>query len=260
MIAAVEKKVNKASYQGMWRRHGYGTLIVGLPLWFATIPADPLRVENVIDDFITRVAIGLEPFARQLKKKSCPFWRIVVVWAPSLESVREWHGKARYEVYDDPAYRRIGGLPLKSKSMTSLLLKLLGELESARVDGEKVGELELSIAVARPEKQRKEASVQLPPAVETFRRALDGDGKRRGRANPLERVKWRAMQRAMEVLCFLRAYGVSGLERWAIARLSPRHRMTQLATRRRALRLYRASRQREAMTRPGERSRESGTR
>ena len=48
VIAAVEKKVSKASYEGMWRRHGYGTLIVGLPLWFATSPADPLRVENVM--------------------------------------------------------------------------------------------------------------------------------------------------------------------------------------------------------------------
>ena len=111
----------------------------------------------------------------------------------------------------------------------------------------------MSIAVASPEKQRVEARVQLPPAVETLRRALDGDGKRRGRANPLDCVKSRAMQRAMEVLCFLRAYSVSGLKRWAIARLSPRHRMTQLATRRRVLRLYRASRQREAMTRLGER-------
>ena len=95
VIAAVEKKVSKASYERMWRRHGYGTLIVGLPLWFAANPADPLRVENVIDDFTTRVRIGLEPYARQLKKRSCPFWRIVVVWVPSLESVREWQGQVR---------------------------------------------------------------------------------------------------------------------------------------------------------------------
>ena len=95
MIAAVEKKLNKTSYKRMWRRNGYGTLIVGLPLWFATIPADPLKVENVIDDLMTRVGIGLKPYARQLKK-SCPFCRIVVVWVPSPESVREWPDKARY--------------------------------------------------------------------------------------------------------------------------------------------------------------------
>ena len=253
VIAAVEKKVSKTSYEGMSRKHGYGTLIVGLPLWFATIPADPLRAENVIDDFMTRVGIGLKPFERQLKKKSCPFWRIVVAWVPSLERAREWHGTARYEVYDDPAYRRIGGLPVKRESVTPLLLKLMGELESARADGEKVGGLRLSIAVASPKKRGDEAHLQLPPAVETLRRALDGDGKRRDRENPLDRVKWRAMQRAMEVLCFLRAYGVAGLERWASAKLSPRRRITQLAIRRRALRLYRASLRRQAM-----KSREGG--
>ena len=244
VIAAVEKKVNKASYEGMWKSHGYGTLVVGLPLWFATIPADPLRVENVIDDFMTRVAVGLKPYARQLKKKSCPFWRIVVVWVPSLESVREWHGKARYEVYDDPAYRRIGGLPVKRKSMTPLLLKLMGKLESARAHGEKVGGLQLHVVLASPSKQAKAMSLQLPPAVAALKRALGGDGKRRDGENLLDRVKWHAMQRAMEMLCFLRAHGLSGLERWAIARLSPRRRIAQLAMRRRTLRLYRSSRRR----------------
>ena len=160
----------------MWRRHGYGTLIVGLPLWFAANPADPLRVENVIDDFTTRVRIGLEPYARQLKKRSCPFWRIVVVWVPSLESVREWHGKARYEIFDDPAYRRIGGLPVKLQSMTPVWLNLMGRLEAARADGEKVGEWSLFIHVACPKKQSEETSLQLPPAVEALKRALDGDG------------------------------------------------------------------------------------
>ena len=247
VIAAVEKKVSKASYEGMWRRHGYGTLIVGLPLWFAANPADPLRVENVIDDFTTRVRIGLEPYARQLKKRSCPFWRIVVVWVPSLESVREWHGKTRYEVFDDPAYRRIGGLPVKLQSMTPVWLNLMGRLEAARADDERVEEWTLFIRVACPKEQSDETSLQLPPRVEAFKRVLDGDSQRPDRENPLDRVKWHAMLRAMAVLCFVRMYGVSGLERWAITKLSPRHRMTQLAMRRRALRLYRASRRRQSI-------------
>ena len=103
------------------------------------------------------------------------------------------------------------------------------------------------IPVACPKKQSDEASLQLPPAVEALKRALEGDGKRRVRENPLDRVKWRAILRAMDVLCFVRIYGVAGLERWAITRLSPRHRMTQLAMRRRALRLYRASRRHQSM-------------
>ena len=144
------------------------------------------------------------------------------MWMPSLESVREWHGKARYEVYDDPAYRR---MPLEA----------MGALEATT-------RWRLFRFVASPKKRSEQAGLQLPPGVEALKRTLDGDGKRRDRENPLDRVKWRAMQRAIEVLCFLRAYGVVGLERWAIARLSPRHRITQLARERRALRLYRASR------------------
>ena len=243
VIAAVEKKLNKASYERMWRRHGYGTLIVGLPLWFATIPADPLRVENVIDDFMTRVQIGLKPYERQLKKKTYPFWRIVVVWMVSLESVRERHSKARYDIYDDPAYRRIGDLPVKFERMTPLLL----ELEAAQSDGEKAGGLKLYVAKARPKKKGKETFLQLPPAVAKTKRVLEDDGKRRSREKPLDRVKWRAMQWVLEMLCFLRVYDLSGLERWAIAKLSPRRRITLLAMRRRALRLYRASRRRQAM-------------
>ena len=247
MIATVRKKLNKASYGDLWRTHGYGTLIVGLPLWFATIPADPLRVENVIDDFMTRVAIGLKPYAQQLKKKTCPFWRIVVVWMVSLESVREWSGKARYDVYDDPAYRRIGNVPVKFERMTPLLLELMRGLEVARAKGEKAGGLNLFFAVASRKKKGKETFVQLPPAVAKLKRLLEDYGRRRHREKLLERVKWRAMQRVLEVLCFLRVYGLSGLERWAIASLSPRRRITQLAMRRRALRLYRASRRRQAM-------------
>ena len=53
----------------------------------------------------------------------------------------------------------------------------------------------------------------------------------------VQRVKWRAMQRCLEVLCFLRRFGLCGLERWAIAQLSPRRRIARLAMRRRALKL-----------------------
>ena len=246
VIAAVEKKMSKASYEGMWRQHGYGTLIVGLPLWFATLAADPLRAENVIDDFNTRVKIGLKPCARQLKKKSCPFWRIVVVWVLSRESAREWYDKARYEVYDDPAHGRIGGLPITRDSMMLGLLEFIGD-EAARADGEKAEEWTLYIPVASPKKQGEVASLQLPPDAKALKRNVEDHGERIHRENLLDRVKWHAMQRAIEVLCFLQAYGVAGLERWAIAKLSPRQGIKQLAIERRALRLYRASRRRQPM-------------
>ena len=94
VIAAVEGKLAKSSYDSLWRPHGYGTLIVALPVWFATYPLDPLRVENVIDDFTTRVLTGLAPHARRLRKRHCPFWRIVIVWKGSVETSRS--GLARY--------------------------------------------------------------------------------------------------------------------------------------------------------------------
>lgn len=244
VVDAVEKKLNKASYEGMWREHGYGTLIVGLPLWFATIPADPLRAENAIDDFGTRVRIGLKPFARQLKRKTCPFWRIVIVWMSSRESLRELCGKVRYEVYDDPAYRKIGSLPIKLQSFMPLLSEITGVVEKARMQGEKAGGLRRSVTVAEPKKKAKETTLQLPSAISAFKEALDGGSERRLPLNPLEQARWRVMQRVIEVLRFLRVHGMSGLERWATTRLSPRHRITQLVMKRRALRLYRASRQR----------------
>lgn len=247
VIDAVEEKLNKASYEGMWRRHGYGTLIVGLPLWFATIPADPLRAENVIDDFMTRVRTGLKPYARQLRKKSCPFWRIVVVWMVSAESLRELRNKVVYDVYDDPAYRKIGGLQVRLESYLPLQSKIISVLEEARMRGEKVGGVSRSVAVTNPKKQGEDTILQLPPAVEAFKWALEGTDNRQLLDKPLERVKWRAKQRAMGVLCFLRVHGLSGLNRRAATKLSPHHRITRLAMRDRALRLYRASRHRQAM-------------
>ena len=98
----------------MWRECGYGTLVVGLPLWFAGLPVDPLRAENVIDDFRTRVTIGLKPYARKLKKRNCSFWRVVVIWTASRESLCEVREKVRYDVYDDPVHRKIRGVAIEA--------------------------------------------------------------------------------------------------------------------------------------------------
>ena len=113
VIAAVGKKLGKGSYRDMEKMHGYGTLIVGLPLWFASYPANPLRAENVIDDFVSRVGMGLKPHFRRLGNRRCPFWRIVVVWKTSAQSMREWTSRARFDVYDDPALRDLGAVPAR---------------------------------------------------------------------------------------------------------------------------------------------------
>ena len=120
VIAAVERKLARSSYESLWRTYGYGTLIVALPVWFATYPLDPQRVENVIDDFTTRVLIGLEPHARRLRKRRCPFWRIVVVWKGSTESIQEWDRKVRWDTYRDPLYSSMEDLPVRGGAVTLL--------------------------------------------------------------------------------------------------------------------------------------------
>ena len=243
VIAAVERKLNKASYEGMSEKHGYGTLIVGLPLWFATYPLDPLRVENVIDDFVTRTLIGLERSARQLRKKECPFWRIAVVWKVSTENMREWSTRAKADFYDDPANRKISDFPRKRVSTLPLLEKLDRAAEETEHE-EWYGGTTLHVAVARPEKEGK--FVQLPPIAAEMKRLLEDSKSHHERTLP-ERVKFYVMQRVLEVFCFVRVHGLMGLERWGIARFSPRRWIVGFAMRRRALRLYRASRRRGSL-------------
>lgn len=240
VIDAVERKLNKASYKGMWREHGYGTLIVGLPLWFATHPANPLRVENVVDDFYTRVLVGLTPYARRLRKKNCPFWRIVVVWSGSPESMREWCRKARFEVYDDPVYRSLGSVPIPSGTVMHLLSEMMGELEDADPDAKRLPYTTHSVYAVRPKKKGKEKLVPLPTAVEEWRRRMEERGKR-SREKLRKRIELYVAARFLEVFCFIRVHGVVGLERWLIAKFSPRRRIARFALRRRAHRLYRAS-------------------
>lgn len=246
VIDAVERKLNKASYEVMWREHGYGTLIVGLPLWFATKPANPLRVENVVDDFCTRVLMGLRPYAWRLRKKSCPFWRIVVVWSISSESMREWCRKARFEVYDDPAYRSMRSMPIPYGTVMPLLSEIEDEREDAGPDAKRLPDGTLHVCALRPKKKGKEKLIRLPPAVEEWRRRVEEHGKRSRMKLP-ERIKLYAAARFLEVFCFIRVHGVVGLERWLIAKLSPRRRIARFALRRRARRLYRASRRRHAL-------------
>lgn len=240
VIDAVEKKLNKASYEGMWEEHGYGTLIVGLPLWFANPPANPLRANNVIDHFGTRVTVGLESYSGQLAKKSCPFRRIVVIWMRSVESVQEFRDKIDHDAYD-AASRMVSGIPLAPDSPFSLL-KSLDAMELALTEGAQ-GSLHVTKASVR--KRGEEATPQLSPAVAAVRPELQRLGSEL-RPGPLERMRWSAIQRATKLLCIVRFFGLSGFERWIFAKLSPNRRLTRWARQQRTSRLYRASRRRQA--------------
>ena len=103
VIAQIERKLAKASYQELLERYGYGTLVVGMPLWFAVPPDDPFRAENAIDDFMTRTELGLEDVTRRvLRRRDCPFRKVVVVWDTTPQALRKWR-KGRSSEYGDAA-------------------------------------------------------------------------------------------------------------------------------------------------------------
>ena len=101
VIMKIEEKLAKASYQELRERYGYGTLVVGMPLWFAVPPDDPYRAENAIDDFMTRTRLELEEVKRRvLRRQDCPFRKIIVIWDTTPQALREWR-KERSAQYDD---------------------------------------------------------------------------------------------------------------------------------------------------------------
>ena len=106
MIAQIEKKLVKASYRELLEKYGYGTLVVGMPLWFAVLPDDPCRLANAIDDFMTRTALGLEDVKRRLlRRRDCPFRKVIVVWDTTPQALREWRD-GRSSEYEDAGNAR----------------------------------------------------------------------------------------------------------------------------------------------------------
>lgn len=104
VLASIEKKIAKTSYPAVVTEYGYGTLVIGMPLWFAVPPLDPSNPDNVMNDFLTRTLMGLANIQEtRLSQKECPFNRIIVLWDQSLEAIREWEAQ-RSDEYDTKAY------------------------------------------------------------------------------------------------------------------------------------------------------------
>ena len=108
VIEAIEKKAKKGheegSYKSLVRDYGRGQLIVGLPLWFATFPSDPMDPSMALKDFCIRLNLGLEQIKYSvLRANWCPFDSVVILWNPSLESIDEWSKVANPGFYSDPA-------------------------------------------------------------------------------------------------------------------------------------------------------------
>ena len=168
-IAQIERKLAKSSYRDLLERYGYGTLVVGMPLWFVAPPHDPLRAENAIDDFMTRITLGLENVRRRvLRRRDCPFRKVVVIWDTTPEALREWR-KGRSAQYEDAA-----NASLKNPMGASLWEVLSEGLEEA-ISKTATPEREapsMSLHVYVESRKKASGTGPYPEFVEVFREIL----------------------------------------------------------------------------------------
>ena len=236
VIEAVETKLKKSSYRHMLRSYGYGTLIVGLPLWFATPPIDPLRPENVIDDFMCRTQMGLEILGKRwLRDKECPFGQVIVIWETSWPAISQWMSRARLDVYEDPAH-----MSLRSPFNFTELWRIVMELWED--EDRKISDKDLprqTLHVKYVQKNRRGRFVELPSLASELESQF-ARHKEEVTENILVKVVRTLRNLLLEILCFLKLHGMVGLERWVSAKL-PMGQLALLVKRRRSRRLYRES-------------------
>ena len=238
-IEKIKKKLAKTSYRELLQRYGYGTLVVGMPLWFAVPPDDPFRAENAIDDFMTRTTLGLEEVRRRvLRRRDCPFRKVVVIWDTTPQALREWR-QGRSAQYEDAA-----NTSLENPMGTSLWGVLSDGLEKA-ISKTATPESEapsMSLHVCVEARKKASGRGPYPELVEAF-----GEVLRERNEDPVgrwETLKSKLALTLCKLLCFVRIHGVDGLERWIARKLSVSHAWATRAARRKARRLYRESSQR----------------
>ena len=250
VIDQIERKLSKTSYHELLERYGYGTLVVGMPLWFAVPPDDPFRAMNAIDDFMTRTALGLEVVKRQvLGRQDCPFSNVIVTWDTTPQALREWR-MGRSSLYEDTTNASLENL------MGARLCELLSRELEAAISKTGTPESEapsMSLRLDIKTKKKALGKGPYPKLVEALRKVLpDGNDHPMGR--------WATMKASValtlcKLLCFVRIHGVQGFERWIARKLSVSRAWQRKAVRRTAQRLYRESRRRgRAFGRFGNRS------
>lgn len=214
VIEQIERKLAKKSYGGLLERYGYGTLIVGMPLWFAVHSDDPFRAENAIDDFATRTSLGLEELKRRvLRRQDCPFRKVVVVWETTLEAVSEWRERRTSEYGPRPL--DVPPQVLEASAPSNIGLHVGTEtVKKASGKGPYPAIFEVVAETLRSSKGSRRPAGQWP----AFGRRVAFDLR--------------------SVLRFVRVHGLAGLNRWIAIKFSATH------VRRWARRLYRESRRR----------------
>ena len=237
VVDAVNRKLAKTSYHNLLERYGYGTLVVGMPLWFAVLPDDPFRPENAVDDFLTRTSLGLEEVGRRtLRRRDCPFRNVLVMWEPTPQALREWNN-GRSADYEDAANTSFGK-PMPA----SFWLGELSDLLEQAVARTRLPESEAPSRLFHvSEKTRKKALGKgpYPEFVDAF-----GEGLRGPVENPTglgAMLKWRLSLTLLKLFFFKRVHGADGLKRRIARKFSISHAWRMRAVRRRQRGFYRES-------------------
>ena len=240
-IEQVRKKLAKRSYRELAERYGYGTLVVGMPLWFASPPDDPFRPANVLDDFMTRTIAGLEELKRaELRRPACPFRKVIVTWDTTPEAMDEWRQR-RSALYDDVANASLHNLVPGAKLLdwATALMSETGLPENEMPSRN----LRAGVSVEK----RRSGSGPYPELVR-----IVGERVREWEAQSDkigERVRRSILLTLCKVLWFRKLHGTRGLRAWIARRMSLSHARRVRAVRRRARRLYRESRRRRKLRR-----------
>ena len=236
VIAQIERKLAKRTYDELLEKYGYGTLVVGMPLWFAVLPDDPFRAENAVDDFMTRTALGLEEVKqRVLRRRDCPFGKVIVVWDTTPQAWREWR-KARSAEYEDSANASLGN-PLDMALLEWLTDGLEKAIAKTAIPESETPPMSMHLDI----RTRKEAVGRgpYPRSVQAFSE-ISGEEDRKSIGFGAI-LKLRVSLMLWKPLCFVRIHGVDGLERWIARKLSVSHTWRVRVARRRARRFYRES-------------------
>ena len=237
VIRAVEKKLSKASYDELLGKYGYGTLVVGMPLWFAVLPEEPCQAENALDDFFTRTTLGLEQVKQEkLKRRDCPFKNIIVTWDTTPEAVRDWQKKRSTEYEDIANLQLIQTPPVSGLDM--LLDRPQDWHAKERPPKSEFGSLNISIWVKT--KKKGLGGGPYPEFVIRWQKRVPEKEKKLRRIG--KKLKSWPARALLPLACLVNIYGLAGLERWVLRRLSLPRIWTVSAARSKARRLYRESR------------------
>ncbi len=239
VMAVIEKKIRKTSYDEVVEKYGYGTLVVGLPLWFAAPPADPFRAENSLDNFMVRTAMGIEEIRqKELIKKECPFKRVIVLWETTPEAMKEW-GVKRSREYEDAANTTL----MNPISLTALLrwLELLEKPieRTGTVKSEVSSSLHFHIEKkVERKKEGKGPYTDIVLKMEKIAKQLKKEERKKG---IIEKFRFWFFLQLFKVFCFARIHGIAGLAIWGAQKISPKRYLRNKAAEQRALWLYRES-------------------